>query len=713
LEEMTKPTNSRLISAKPPTMGSKKKAGQRAAATPKVSNPQTFEKRFDQVRKLGHGSYGTVWLVKQKSDQQLFAMKSVSLPPLASHDEKAILQRRQALREVETLQQLQSSYVVRYVDMILSPASAESPQSELHIVTEYCEAGDLKNYLRKKGKGRGLAEDEVWSLSVPVLFGLHDLHQCRILHRDVKLANILLKRQTKGGSKALKPLLADLGLARHVSDSQPLASTQVGTPHYCAPEIFEGAAYGEKADIYSFGVCIYELMHGKTPHADVQNIAGLVKRVLRLDLGLSSGLAKTASIDASFSSELRDFVSACLEQNPEARPDTAKLVQKVPDKYCKLCDTRPFDGSLSFTASSVFGSSLDLSGSNSSLAVPSLSCCSEELLGNKDLKSTVADAERTQRPEAKKEATLHTVKDSPDMSAGISASRSAEVKKEITLRSVCDSPDASAGPALDKTEKDAADRAATLKEVTLQVTDTEAIKEIPDVEKELAQVLQKVLLEQEPQRQDKSAEPEAKSHSAEAEEVSDTGSEIPDERSGSGADDAGGPTPTPLVTAKQPPSPARKSPAQSPPSPMWRLAVAPPAAAALTKAPSTSFVAGSSVETSEHGGPVKEKRPAWNQAAKPQFARHDLLQYVSRAQEYCSKWRKERFGAKDGLAKKQGSGDSGGRIKGVLGRPRTPMASAASQSQMSSSQASSVEGLEIVGVAPPLTPKPVRHGCRV
>jgi len=375
---------------------------------------------------------------------------------------------------------------------------------------------------------------------------------------------------------------------------------------------------------------------------------------------------------------------------------------------------------LSFTASSVFGSSLDLSGSNSSLAVPSLSCCSEELSVSKDLKSAVADAERTQRPEAKKETTLHTVKDSPDMSAGISASRNAEIKKEITLRSVCDSPDASAGPALDKTGKDAADRAATLKEVTLQVTDTEAIeeirdftlkKEIPDVEKEVAKVLQKVLLEQEPP-QDKSPEPEAKSHSAEAEEVSDTGSEIPDERSGSGADDAGGPTQTPLVTAK-PPSPARKSPAQSPPSPMWRLAVAPPAAAALTKAPSTSFVAGSSVATTEHSGPVKEKRPAWNQAVKPQFARRDLLQYVSRAQEYCSKWRKERFGAKDGLAKKQGSGDSGGRIKGVLGRPRTPMASAASQSQMSSSQAASVEGLEIVGVAPPLTPKPVRHGCRV
>ncbi|CAE8584426.1 unnamed protein product, partial [Polarella glacialis] len=76
----------------------------------------------------------------------------------------------------------------------------------------------------------------------------------------------------------LTALLGDFGLARAMSDSQPLASTLVGTPHYVAPEIFEGVPYDEKADIYSFGVCMYELMHGRTPYADVKTVVGLVRR---------------------------------------------------------------------------------------------------------------------------------------------------------------------------------------------------------------------------------------------------------------------------------------------------------------------------------------------------------------------------------------------------------------------------------------------------
>lgn len=308
------------------------------AAAAGTSPSTQLEQRYERLEQLGHGSYGTVWLVKRKADQQLLAMKSVSLPPLASKAEAAVAERKRALQEVDSLQQLQSVHVVRYADMILAPPTAERPQSELHIFTEYCDAGDLAQYLAERGSG-GLSEPEVWSFALPVLSGLRDLHSHGIIHRDLKPANILLKRcpmlaasgVDKKADHGLRPLLGDFGLARSVSESQPLANTLVGTPHYCAPEIFEGVPYGEKADVYSFGIIVYELMHGQTPHHDVQNIVGLVRRVLRLDLGASGGLAGTTKFDARFSAELRGFASSCLQVSPEARPSVEELLRRAPD----------------------------------------------------------------------------------------------------------------------------------------------------------------------------------------------------------------------------------------------------------------------------------------------------------------------------------------------------------------------------------------------
>lgn len=309
------------------------------AAAPKPPAPQrkdgstagpAVEERFERIRQLGRGSYGVVWLVRRKADDQLLAMKTVLLPPLASKEDKALDARRQALREVEVLQSLQSPHIVRYAEMFLTPPSADSSQSELHILTEFCDGGDLHSYLRcRKGE---VIEVDAWRFSTAVLQGLHELHSRKILHRDLKPANIFLKRSRKGPE--LRALLGDLGLARTISDSQPLASTMVGTPHYCAPEIFEGVPYGEKADIYSFGVCVYEIMHGRTPHADVNNIAGLVRRVLRLDLGGSnSQSALEPQFDARFSTPLRALVQSCLETSPMARPSTDELLLQVPAEH--------------------------------------------------------------------------------------------------------------------------------------------------------------------------------------------------------------------------------------------------------------------------------------------------------------------------------------------------------------------------------------------
>lgn len=99
---------------------------------------------------------------------------------------------------------------------------------------------------------------------------------------------------------------------------------------YCAPEIFEGQPYDEKADIYSYGVCIYELMHGRPPWADAHNVAGLARRVLRLGGDTEDNEPK---LDTGFSEDLRNFVKRCLGRYPEERLSAADLLSCVPQVH--------------------------------------------------------------------------------------------------------------------------------------------------------------------------------------------------------------------------------------------------------------------------------------------------------------------------------------------------------------------------------------------
>lgn len=341
-----------------------------AAALPRATSPLAG---FERLRELGRGVSGSVWLVRRKCDERLLALKTLQLPPLARKEDKALAERRQALREVDLLRSVTSHHVIRYVDAIFVPASVGCSQTMLHVLTEFCEGGDLLTNLRNNGAGRGLPEVDVCRYSRAVASGLHELHQKRVLHRDVKLANVFLRRcsdsptgarhivQLAGarsrtpsrelpkriqrarscgnrglntvGNNRFEAVVGDLGLARALTGSQSLACTMVGTPHYCAPEIFEGKPYDEKADIYSFGICLYELMHGHVPHADVQNVGALVRRVLHINTldNLDGGEQEShIHMDDRYSSGLRDVATACLKVLPESRPTAAELLLRIP-----------------------------------------------------------------------------------------------------------------------------------------------------------------------------------------------------------------------------------------------------------------------------------------------------------------------------------------------------------------------------------------------
>ncbi|MGQ0720617.1 MAG: serine/threonine-protein kinase, partial [Candidatus Eiseniibacteriota bacterium] len=133
-----------------------------------------------------------------------------------------------------------------------------------------------------------------------------------VIHRDVKPANILV-----GAEDLVK--IVDFGLAsvgREVENRLTRTGHLVGTPHYMAPELIRGEPIGIKADIYSFGVMMYEMFAGKLPY-DGENAMNILFRHLDGDA------AQLTDVVPSFPQGLGEVVMRAMHLDPARRPTTA------------------------------------------------------------------------------------------------------------------------------------------------------------------------------------------------------------------------------------------------------------------------------------------------------------------------------------------------------------------------------------------------------
>jgi serine/threonine protein kinase len=171
------------------------------------------------------------------------ALKSINKTFLSEEASK-----RKVMQEFNILQRTRHRNIVRLY---------ESFETEEHIVfvMEVCGAGDLLTYVRKRRK---LKEEVAKHLFRQIVDGLRYCHSRGILHRDIKLDNILLT--SEGDIK-----ICDFGVSKLVKPGQILKE-QCGTPAYIAPEVFEGNGYeGFASDIWSAGVVLYSMLYGIVP----------------------------------------------------------------------------------------------------------------------------------------------------------------------------------------------------------------------------------------------------------------------------------------------------------------------------------------------------------------------------------------------------------------------------------------------------------------
>ncbi|KAG1694463.1 hypothetical protein DVH05_021271 [Phytophthora capsici] len=263
---------------------------------------------YSRVKLLGEGSFGRVFLMREKkSGGRLVCVKQIHRvhPPkrlfMPADDTKAFR------GEAELMKKLRHPNLVRLLSSFIGP----SPLRQEHLVMEYCSGGDLQSYLKGQ-RAIGLSEEKIWYWFIQLALGLHHMHQQRVLHRDLKTANIFL-------SDAGYLVLGDLGIARTLSKGD-MAVTVIGTPLYMAPEVLDGKEYSFSSDVWALGCVLYELCTGKPPFT-ASTTAQLLNKICHGDY---APIQKGGRIQ---SSRIPTLVASMLRTRPDLRPSVDQLVR--------------------------------------------------------------------------------------------------------------------------------------------------------------------------------------------------------------------------------------------------------------------------------------------------------------------------------------------------------------------------------------------------
>jgi negative regulator of PHO system len=215
---------------------------------------------FQQLEKLGEGTYATVFKGRNRQTGELVALKEIHLDSEEGTPSTAI-------REISLMKELKHENIVALHDVIHT-------ENKLMLVFEYMD-GDLKKYMDANGERGALKPHVIKSFMYQLLKGIDFCHQNRVLHRDLKPQNLLIN--SKGQLK-----LGDFGLARAFGIPVNTFSNEVVTLWYRAPDVLLGSrTYNTSIDIWSAGCIMAEMFTGRPLFPGTTNEDQLI-RIFRI-----------------------------------------------------------------------------------------------------------------------------------------------------------------------------------------------------------------------------------------------------------------------------------------------------------------------------------------------------------------------------------------------------------------------------------------------
>ena len=252
---------------------------------------------YEVLKVLGKGAFGTVMKVKNRQNGLIYAMKRIQSFNTSEEEKKA------TLNEVRLLYSLNHPNIISYKE-----AFYDKPSNSLNIVLEYAGDGDLYQKVKMNKKyHKRIDENTIWDWIVQLIIGIYYLHFSKCIHRDLKTANIFLKKD--GTIK-----IGDLGLSKYLKNT--LAETFAGTPLYIAPEMLNNLPYDYKVDIWSLGCIVYELCALEPPF-NGRNMVELFKNIKA---------GRYIPIPNIYSNDLKKIIALMLQTNPNKRISSEELL---------------------------------------------------------------------------------------------------------------------------------------------------------------------------------------------------------------------------------------------------------------------------------------------------------------------------------------------------------------------------------------------------
>ena len=259
---------------------------------------------FEFLKVLGSGNFGTVYKVKSKKNNKVYAMKEV----VAKGKGKGVILSK---NEPVFLKALPDQHIIKFYKRF-------QEDGYLYIIEENAENGELKNLIEaNKANKTHIPEEDLWNIFLQCMQGLANIHKKHIIHRDIKPGNIFMDNN-------MNIKIGDLGTAAVLknedddeqnldeNDLQLLKNkdlkfneTRIVSKNYAAPEVIREKNFNHNADVYSMGVTFYELCHLEVPGNPIENE------------------------NVNYSEEMTDIIENMLEEDNTKRQSSKYFLEQI------------------------------------------------------------------------------------------------------------------------------------------------------------------------------------------------------------------------------------------------------------------------------------------------------------------------------------------------------------------------------------------------
>ncbi|SCU96223.1 LAMI_0F05710g1_1 [Lachancea mirantina] len=289
---------------------------------------QNIDKWTITPRVIGSGTFGHVLVAVKTKEQSKTKTRSKTTRPLDYATKVIKLKPDRVDKEAQILLQLRHPNIIRVHSTFLGP------DQKLYLIQDLVPGGDLFSYLAKEDRLMPVSETEALVIVYQIIKALIYLHSEGVVHRDLKLDNILLCVP----EPCTRIVLADFGIARNISSSRSRMHTVVGTPEYCAPEVgfradrliyreftrvatLEYQGYDAKCDIWSLGVITHIILTGISPFYSDGSEGSIIRNAKNGHLNFEIEPWRHVSDSA------KGFVRKLLQVNASKRPNSSAALQ--------------------------------------------------------------------------------------------------------------------------------------------------------------------------------------------------------------------------------------------------------------------------------------------------------------------------------------------------------------------------------------------------